>query len=274
MEYWTNIEVSPQDPEIIVINQMAERIGIIPEEIRKIRQLISRFEVCHFKYRRHIKKIKDSIQALKPEVDAEMIGVNHIRNGETAWKNDPTGRSYLGQQYVWAIREWLLPEAEKPPEYNPETALKIRNWLGNKDVDKIRILQLLLARLTYDWQSYQELQRGGEYQELELQACRMDTCHYAFPSNLDRLLQAIGKMTAIGEDAFEGCGSFNLSIRNDLENEFSDLNGYLANLFSAGTTQKDTLIRIWLTASLAKTIKENLHLTTPVFLNRIKISEP
>jgi hypothetical protein len=35
----------------------------------------------------------------------------------------------------------------------------------------------LLARLTWDWESYEKLQHGGRFKDIEFQACRMDICH-------------------------------------------------------------------------------------------------
>jgi hypothetical protein len=76
---------------------------ILPDKVKIIRELITRFEVCHFKYQQHLKKIKDSIIDLKPSVDTSKIVINHIQHGESVLKKDSTGRSFTGQQYVWAL---------------------------------------------------------------------------------------------------------------------------------------------------------------------------
>jgi len=47
-------------------------------------------------------KIKDSIIALEPNVDVNKIGENHIQHGESVLNKDTTGKSLMGQQYVWA----------------------------------------------------------------------------------------------------------------------------------------------------------------------------
>jgi hypothetical protein len=107
MKAWSNIQISPQDPEIIKINNLEKKLEELPEKVNKIRGLTTRFEVCHFKYQQHLRKIKDSIIDLEPNVDTTKIGINHIQHGESVLINDTTGKSFIGQQYVWAIKEWL-----------------------------------------------------------------------------------------------------------------------------------------------------------------------
>jgi hypothetical protein len=268
MEYWSNIQVSDQDPEVIKINDLEKKLGELPENVKKIRELITRFEVCHFKYRQHLKKIRDSISKLEPAVDPAKIGSSHVRHGESASKEDPTGRSLTGLQYIRALREWLNDNTppEIPGNDNSKHGQQFKKWLGDQNTDKISLVRLLLARLTWDWPSYEKLQRGGELKELELQACRMDTCHWAFPGNLDLLLQGIGQLRPVKENEFEGCGSYNDNIRACLEQEFAELNTKLEALVIHGKSDRDDLTRAWLVACLSKTIKENLQLSIPVTL--------
>ena len=161
MNAWSNIPISSQDVEIIEINKLEARLGKLPANIYKIRELITRHEVCHFKYQQHIKKIKDSIISLEPDVATDTIGINHIQHGENAWKNDVTGRSLLGQQYVWAIKNWLkdIHPKEIPHKYDKKLGQKVQKWMGGKNVDKIRLVRLLLARLTWELLESQRLCR-------------------------------------------------------------------------------------------------------------------
>lgn len=266
MNAWSNIECAPDDPEIRKIDQMEKDLGELTAEVNKIRELITRFEVCHFKYQQHLQNIKDSIINLEPKVDTLKIGINHIQHGENAWKNDVTGKSLLGQQYVWAIKRWLNDYAPETitENANEKPTTKIRNWLGSKSPDKVRLVQLLVARLTWNWKLYEELQHGGKYKDLELQVCRMDICHYAFPKNLDILLQALGQMISIDEKKFEGCGSFNDSIKIYIKKELLILDNMFTSLTKAAKSDKDQLIRIWLIACLQKTLKEQVNLSKPI----------
>lgn len=266
MNAWSNIQISPEDIEIDKINNIEKKLGKLPDKICQIRELITRFEVCHFKYKQHLKKIKSSIIKLEPAISPNEIGINHIRNGENAWKNDKTSRSIKGQQYVWSIRKWLgeHPQRKISEHYDKELGQQIENWLNDKVPEKERLVRLLLARLVWDWKSYEELQLGGEYKNLEFQACAMDICHYAFPANLDLLLQGLGKMKAV--EKFEGCGSFDANIKAFVENEFRDLNNSLKSLISSGKSDKNELTKTWLTACLAKTLKEQVNSEEPLAL--------
>lgn len=263
MEAWSNIQVFPHDPEIAEINKLEANLGTLPDKIYKIRGLITGFEICHFKYKRHLQHIKDSIHTLEPLIDAGKIGINHIRYGEKVLNNDTSGRSLAGLQYVWTIQDWLSNNSKNKAHdnYDKKLSQQIHEWLGEKSPAKVRLVRLLLARLTWDWKSYEEYQSAGRFKDIELQACRTDICHYAFPGNLNRVIQAIGQMKAADETGFEGCGSYNDEIKESLEKEFSELNDMLHYFREKMDKNKDDLIKVWLIACLAKTIKENLHIT-------------
>ena len=100
--------------------------------------------------------------------------------------------------------------------------------------------------------------------DIKLQVVKIDICHYAFPKNINLLLEGIGQMKAVEEREFEGCGSFNASIKTYLEKEFLELNYMLKSLIINSETNKTDLIRVWLVACLTKTIKENVNLSKPI----------
>jgi hypothetical protein len=244
MTAWRNIEISPDDSEIIKIDKFEKTLGPMPANIQQIRELITRFEVCHFKYQQHLKHIKDSIRDLKPGIDSEKIGASHLRNGPDACKQDKTGRSLLGQKYVSDLRGWL--------EGKPNTLL------GQKDPAKERLVRLLITRLLYDWKAYEELHKGGGNEELKLQVSSMDVCHYDFPKNMELLLQGIGQMKPV--KGFGFCGSFNSGIKKYVEKEFSILNDSLKSVGQDNNAR----LRAWLTACLAKTLKTHVGLKKPL----------
>jgi hypothetical protein len=260
MKAWSNIQISPKDPEIVKINKFEKKLGKLPNKVHQVRELITRFEVCHFKYQEHLSIIKDSIINLESTISPNKIGMNHVRRGENVWQNDKTGRSLTGQQYIWAIRKWLDEKTQGriSSYYHKELGRRVEKWLGDKNPEEERIVRLLLSRLTWDWKSYGKLQRGGDYKELEFQVCRMDICHYAFPKNLDLLLEGIGKMKAVEE--FEGCGSFNKNIKTFIKKEFFALSKMIESFKNASKPDKKKLIQSWLILCLAKTIKEQVNL--------------
>jgi len=257
MDYWQNIEIPPNDPEIIRINEMERKFGKLPKSVYKVRELITRHEVCHFKFRHHIEKIKSSILSLKPSFTPEKIGSNHIQHGENVWKKDTTGKSLLGQQYVWAIKKWLddSQPGENPEMFDDELSQKVNEWLGNKSEDKIRLVRLLITRLTWDWPLFEKLQVKGDFEKLEWQISRIDICHFDFPGNLDRLLKGIGQMTPA--ENWKGCGSFNGEIAEFVKKELLLLTDLLKS-YSKNKTNNENRIRAWLTACFIKTLKEQI----------------
>lgn len=147
---------------------------------------------------------------------------------------------------------------ENSNHYNNALNQRITKWLRDKNPDKERLVRLLIARLTWDWKAFEEYQQKGEYKELELQACRMDICHYAFPEHLELLLQGIGRMEAV--DDFEGCGSFNNDIKTYVEKQFLLLCDYMKFNINKKRLKENEKIRLWLIACLAKTLKEQVGL--------------
>jgi hypothetical protein len=260
---WSNIEVSPDDRELIEINRIEADLGKLPDGISKIRNLITRFEICHFKYQRHMELIKESILNLKTALEPDAIGRNHIRYGESAWKRDGSGRSQLGQKYLRALEDWLdeAPKKKHMDFKNEKLRQQVHMSLGEPAVEKIRLIRLLLARLTWDWASLEDLQKGGEFEKLEFQICRMDICHYDFPSNLDRLLKGIGLMTAM--ENFAGCGSVNRDIQSHIKQELSELNAAFSSRLDPAESDPEARVKLWLTACFVKTIKEQAGLSEP-----------
>lgn len=255
MNSWSNIEISSGDPEIINIDEFAITLGILPGNIRSVRELITRFEVCHFKYREHLEYILDSIRNLSPTVETAGIGKHHISKGEEALKNDNTGRSSLGQQYLYSLQNWLGENMNENSEFfNAQLNEDINKRLGVKDKEKERIIRLLAARLTWNWESLEKYQQRGEYKELEQQVIRTDICHYAFPDNLELLLEGIGRLETA--EKFEGCGSSNVEIKSHIEQHFFMLCDYLNKNINKNNTERAEQIKLWLTACLAKTLKE------------------
>ena len=264
MDPWSNIETSTQDTEIAEVNKLETTLGDIPPSVRKIRELITKLEVCHFKYQQHLIYIHDSILNLDPATDSNKIGSNHISKGENAWINDNTGRSLLGQQYLWALNNWLSKSDQRkmPNDHDLNLGLKISKWLGDKTPDKERIVRLLIARLTYNWESYEKLQLGGQFKELEFQTCKMDICHYAFPNHLDTLIQAIGKMQSHKD--LEGCGSYNSEIKVFITRKYSEIVFLLSEISKnkvRNGQNKNDQFKMWLYLCLAKTIKEQTGIT-------------
>lgn len=265
MDAWANIETTPDDPEVRFINDFEKRIGNIPHNVRRVRKLISGFEVCHFKCERHMDIIKNSIHKLMPGINPESIGAQHIRNEEDAWRKERSGRSHLGQNYVLALEKWLDRDPAGNTHPDEELDQDIARWLGQKEPEKERLVSLAIARLKWDWDSYGKLTGGKMNRELETQVCRLDICHYNFPKIIDNTLMGIGKLKPV--EKFEGCGSYNEEIREIFLHELKSLNGMLQSQDDRKPTSRDDSLRKWLWFCLAKTIKEQAGITIPLTYN-------
>ncbi len=266
MNAWINIDVSPDDQEIIAINQMELALGNVPKQIYKVRELITRFEVCHFKYRRHFEYILKSIAELQPVIEVDRIGLNHLHHRTNAWMNDKTKRSKAGLMYISALSKWLEDESFDNLEISKQELFKLRllvdEWLGDKNEKKVKLIHMLLSRLL--WQSVEQYRSGGTLSELEYQIEATDICNYTFPQNLDKIIQAIGTLKPV--KVFVGCGTFNAEIISFLTKEFKKLCMWLDNdmpNIDLGLKKKDP-IKIWLVACLVKTIKTDIHLIDPL----------
>lgn len=259
MNPWANIEIPPDDPEIRRIDEFEASLGKIPPHAYQIRKLISGFEVCHFKYNQHISYINKSITNLKPNIVLEDIGKYHLRHGTQILDKDKSGRSLSGQIYILSLKKWLDDiEQEDDHDLNEELLQKITKYLGDRDSEKERLVRLLIARLKWDWKSYENLLKDNANRELENQVCRIDICHYNFPNIIDSVLIGIGQLKPV--DSFEGCGSFTSNIKSAIKDEFDLLTETIKKLIARKEPDKKSMIRTWLYFSLAKTLKEQVGL--------------
>jgi hypothetical protein len=81
----------------------------------------------------------------------------------------------------------------------------------------------------------------------------MDICHYAFPDNMDAMLEGLGKMKPV--ESFEGCGIPNPKTIHYIEEEFG---------FFVDKIKSEDGVRSWLYACMAKTLKEQAGLSRSI----------
>ena len=253
---WMNIVVKPEDEEIQQIDRLEQRASPLPPVAWTIRELITRLEICHFKIERHICRILEVIGSLRLEQDPKRIGRAHPKSGETAWLRDRTGRSRPAQEMIWALQRWLaaVPRVEANPHEIPPSLLeKVERALGESDPRKAILVAALLNRLLLkaDRQPLPPALAG-----FWLQIEATDICHYAFPGNLERMIEAIGRLEPVRD--FVGCGSYD-QVRRSLAQEYvRALRGWLHGEpgHLAGELGDRTPAKEWLAACLAKTLKE------------------
>ncbi|MFG1690895.1 hypothetical protein ACGF5M_01860, partial [Gemmatimonadota bacterium] len=108
---------------------------------------------------------------------------------------------------------------------------------------------------------FEERVEGWEQEtELEEQIDRTDICHSSFPRNLELVLSGIGKLTP--EPGFSGCGSVEDETALELRSRYEALCAWIGgdSEMTAGVPVARTPTKVWLMASLAKTIKEQCSL--------------
>lgn len=254
---WSNIAGEPSDGDIVRIYRMKQCIGQLPQEAMNIRGLITRLEICHFKFERHIQIIVQSIGRMEVDLDSDSIGRPHPRSGENAWKMDKTGRSRRGQEYVWILQMWLDGDSQLSEEDQrgiPQDLFQeVYEALGDRDERKETLVSYLLDRLLWRFSDRQQLPK--ELGKLGLQIDRTDICHYGFPTNVWQTIEAIGKLEPLND--FEGCGSFDEERLQCAQKYFDLLCAWLEReetRVDLGLGERSD-VKEWLVACLAKTVK-------------------
>ena len=263
---WSNLWESADDDETARIDRLESELGDISGSAREVRQLITRFEPCHFKCLHHFQQILRSIDSLEAAAAPELIGAAHPRHGPSASEGDPTGRSRSGREYIDSMRRWLgegeeggePPETPAGGEMGGEVAGRTHDLLGPPDPTKEKLVRRLLDRLLW---RFEERAEGWEQEtELEHQIDRTDICHSSFPRNLELVLSGIGKMTP--DPDFSGCGSVDEETAAELRSRYEALCAWIAGdtELAAGEPVERTPTKAWLVACLSKTIKEQCGL--------------
>ncbi|WP_440951823.1 hypothetical protein [Methanococcoides sp. FTZ1] len=258
MEPWSNIGFEKADPEIIEIYRMEQRIGPLPKVARDIRNLITRLEICHFKFKNHVQRIIGSIGKMELDIDPDSIGNSHPKCGEDAWKEDKTGRSRKGQEYIWVLQAWVA--GKKPPEEDTRGIPKklfeeVYSSLGQRNKHKEALVLALLDRLLWNFETERKVLEK-HFGDLIYQIDRTDICHYAFPDNVKKTIVSIGQLRPSID--FEGCGYHDEEHEIIALHYVMELNAWLRGEMSeAGKSLGEkTLLKEWLVACLAKTIRE------------------
>ncbi len=270
MDSWRNIIISKDDPEIIEINKSENELEVVSTAVGAVRQLITKFEICHFKYEIHYDYILRSIEFLSPFVDPDSIGSSHPRKGSDSWKKNKTERSRTAQIYIDAIILWLNPKSLTGFDSHIRVIqimkAHVTKMLDERNNEKERLVELLIKRLL--WRPIERHSLGVQLDRLQDQIERTDICHYTFPDNIERVLAGIGSLAPAKD--FQGCGSYNNSIKWQISMRFLQLckwingePGYLDRVLG-----KRNNMKIWLAACLVKTLKEQVGLINKLPLQK------
>ncbi len=272
MNGWINIDTLPDDEEIAAIDQLERIIGNVPKHIHHIRELITCFESCHFKYQQHYRDIVESITMQHSVGEVYTTHINPPNPQRQVLGNHITRYSRTDQQYIDALHSWIDEESiNNMGVSEPEVtglSQRINAWLGTKSKEKVGLVRMLLARLL--GQSVEHLRQGGDLSELEYQVERTDSCNYASPQNIERMVHGIGNLELV--NGFDGCGTVNAEIKSFIGKELLKLCDWLkldTPNMESGLGEKEP-VKVWLVACLAKTLKESAQLSTPFIRFKIK----
>jgi hypothetical protein len=220
----------------------------IQMDTQLIQNVISNFETCHFQRDNH--KLPD---------------FNYMPASGSNLRKDKAGRSLLGQQYVWALVNWLAayPQLRMKGYSDNDIYMNVSAWLGNKTPQKENLVRMIVAKLTFGWKSLKRLGRRTSNKGLAYFAHTTDIWQYTFPKELDKLLQEIGKVEA-EINVLSEKGVINSAEKTIIENEFI----ILCNLMNSGTAinfngfaDENDFINIWLISSITKTLKDQNGIT-------------
>jgi hypothetical protein len=229
----------------------------------EIHELIAKFEVCNVKYQQYLERLKRSDSRSHPIDDLHMPNLKPDSKNEVGWRKDKTGRCLMGQQYLWALLNWLTdyPSVDASDYFNNNLSRQVLYWLGDKNPEKEKIVRLLIAGMTSDWYSYKRLQHGIKNKKLKYEISRIDIFNYTFPDYLDNLIINIGD---IKPDMEPGeYGKVTTDTKTIIEDEFIVLCNYLKSKnFSIDhlNLSKNEVLQLWLIASLTKSLKGKVGL--------------
>jgi hypothetical protein len=220
-----------------------------------IQDLIARFENCQILYQQYLYDRKETDETCLVPGEVSSSVSNSAKSRIYEWRNDKTGRSFLGQQYLWALLNWLTgyPEWHLSGGLNIEFSRYLTGSLGVQNPEKKRIVRLLLAQITSDRKAYKKLHHGIQNRKLEYLAGTVDIYNFAFPHNLDPLIRKIGEINPpqvyIEHDVSN-------DIRIDVEQEFLNLYKIFNSTpayFIHSQLNNSQIIRLWLFTRLTKT---------------------
>jgi hypothetical protein len=230
-----------------------------------IHDVFSKFETSQFQFKRNNQSPLKSISGPESQrIDNKPEPDSSLKN-ENALRKDKTGRYFLGQQYVWALINWL---ADYPPLnlsgfFSNEIYTNVSTWLGNKTPQKEKLVRIIVAKLTHDWKSLKRFNHSSENKGLAYFAYSMEIWNITFPEKLDLLLQDIGKIEAKNIDPNKS-HSIDKDEKTNIEKEFA----IICNLMNSGTVinsnsliDKNDLIKNWLIASITTTLKDQTGFT-------------
>jgi len=254
---WANIGLAEPDDEVAALWEWEQRLEWPPSSAQITRELISRLQICHFKFPRHVGKIIEAIGAMRSPVDPDQIGRTHPRYGPQASQADAAGRSSEAERFIAALEIWL---AGHPPRTSVGEVITAA--LGDRSHLKEQLVSALSRQLR---RQHRAGDLGPELGSWDYQIRCTHQCHHTFPQNVHRILEAIGRGEPVEE--FEGCGTFDAEHLAVACQTIQDLEAWLSH--GAGPLGPElgpsVPAKVWLSRCLRYTL---IGQTTPVLGRR------
>ena len=301
-QIWDNC-ASEADPEIMEIDAIGDRIGPIDPDISKIRKLISKLELCHHKADRWVDNIIEAIGAGKTQKGLGTRSPGKLHPAEIIWQNAcgalqawcagcpstkidqtidtiPGSRLLEGLGKRSPLKEWQVqrvidkirnsirfPQSSRDPSSEYEWLLigGGESFYRNDCPDRYREHEEFWMKTVKT--IIQDTENGNQAElSLGLAIDMLWPCHWAFVSNLQLVLEAIGGNLE-PERPFTACGR-NIDLVPNRQQILSvaDTLRVFCGKEADGEADNEILellgepteAKKWLAASLEKTIRLQL----------------
>ena len=248
---WVNCALTA-DSEIEAIDEMEDALGEVPEGVRRVRALISSFELCHHDAAHRIDNLLDAIDALDTDKGFGMRPPGRVHPSEQVWRvaiarveARAVSADSLGEWQLERVIEKIRSVLDPTESY---TWLLLHDDGGYRDTCP----EVYLSDEEHWLATARTMLHDPEELSLALAIDMLWPCHWRFEANLQIVLDAIdGELHP--KAPFTACGR-NIEM-TPLRRRVEQTCARLRNIGEPGSARR------WLAASLEKTLR--LQLSPP-----------
>jgi hypothetical protein len=248
---WVNCALTA-DPEIEAIDEMEDALGEVPGGAKRVRALISTFELCHHDAAHRIDNILDAIEALDTDKGFGLRPAGRVHAIEHVWR-EAIARVEARAVNADSLPEWQLERVVEKirsvlDPTQPYTWLLLRDDGSYRDTCP----EVYLADEEHWLVTVKTMLHDPEELSLALAIDMLWPCHWRFEDNLQIVLDAIdGELRP--KVPFTACGR-NIEM-TPLRERVEQTCARLRRVGEPGSARR------WLAASLEKTLR--LQLSPP-----------
>ncbi len=245
---WVNCALTT-DPEIEAIDEIEDALGEVIQGAKRVRALISTFELCHHDAAHRIDNILDGIDALDTDKGFGTRPAGHVHPSEHMWA-EAIARVEARAVNADSLREWQLERVVEKirsvlDPTQPYTWLLLRDDGSYRDTCPA----VYLSAEEHWLATVKTMLHDPEELSLALAIDMLWPCHWRFEDNLQIVLDAIdGELRP--KVPFTACGR-NIEM-TPLRERVEQTCARLRSVGEAGS------VRRWLAASFDKTLRLQL----------------